>query len=330
MSKLLSMKVFCCAADTLNFSRTAENLNYSPAMVSKHIAGLEDHLGVRLFTRSTRKIRLTAQGRLYHQQCQKLLYSLEEIESRIRTENQMPSGTLRISLPADFGVAAIAPLLAGFIEAYPDIRIDSIYNERCVDSVAEGFDLVILKGNRLPDSSLVATRVGVIHMVLCASPEYLERHPAIEEVQDLRFHNCIVSSQAFDKSWWHFSGPMGDESVKVSGNLRSNSHRAMRLSVLNGLGVAVLPYFLAREHLEHGRLVEVLAGYHAPEIGVHALYPHQAHLPIRVRCFIDYLKQSLDARDGGLSPGLPRTDAALEPPSGKAATHPVRQRGRSR
>ena len=318
MSKLTSIRIFCCAADTLNFSRAAEHLDCSAAMVSKHISGLEEHLGVRLFTRSTRRIRLTEEGQRYYRQCRKLLESLDDIEARLRCDKQAPAGCLRVSFPMDFGVDVLTPLLADFLEQYPDIQIDSVYEDRYVDLIAEGFDLAIRIGSQLSDSSLIATRLGSIHPVLCATPGYLESHPAIREARDLEDHNCIHWARAAEKSTWRFVGPDGEVQARVGGNLRTNNGRAMLLAALNGLGVTVLPLFLASRYLRQGLLVQVLPDHAIEPIGIYALYAHQAYLPARVRAFIDYLKQALGRlnRDTGLPASPPVPD--MPPRRGEA------------
>jgi DNA-binding transcriptional LysR family regulator len=298
MSKLTSIRIFCCAANTLNFSRTAKQLNCSAAMVSKHISGLEDQLGVRLFTRSTRKIRLTEEGRSYYQQCRRLLEGLDDIEARIRCDKQAPAGILRVSFPMDFGVDIVAPLLGGFLRENPAMQIDSVYEDRQVDLIGEGFDLAIRIGRQLRDSSLIATRLGTLSSVLCTAPGYLASHPPIHNTLDLESHNCLRWTHASEDSDWHFHGDREARQVHIEGNLSANNARAVLAAALSGLGVALLPLFLAGRHLERGRLIQVLPGRTLESVGVYAVYPHHDHLPARVQALVDYLRQALQALPG--------------------------------
>jgi len=293
MSKLMSMKIFCCAAETLNFSRTAANLHISPAKVSKHISFLEDHLGVKLFTRTTRQILLTEQGRSYHPKCREMLEGLEEIESAIRNDNLAVKGKLRVSLPMDFGVSVLTPLIADYLEKHPGVTLDIACEDAYVDLVGGGFDLAIRIGRQLPDSSLVARRLSMTDTVLCASPEYLEKHPQPTSPEQLTRHNCILYSHACDGHYWRLHGPDGEEVIPIKGNLRLNNGGAIRSALLNGLGIAMLPRFLVDSCLTRGSLQEVLPDYSGSNLGIYAVYPQQAYLPVRTQRFIEFLGERL-------------------------------------
>lgn len=295
MGKLTRMRTFCRAAETLNFSRAAELLGISPAMVSKQVSALENELGVRLFQRSTRRIRLTEEGLRYHRRCRTLLNELEAMEAGIRAGSDTLEGPLRLALPTDLGIGWSATLVSAFLARHPGVHIGSFYHDDWMDLVENGFDLAIRLGNRLPDSSLIARRVGQMRMVLCASPAYLERQPPIRHPRDLPRHNCLCRHD--DRSGWRLVGPAGEERILPDGNLHSNDGQALLVAARRGLGVALLPRPLAQAALAAGELRQILPAYRSPEIGIHAVYPHQAFLPPRVRHFIDFLQQALTRDD---------------------------------
>ncbi len=293
MSKLVSMQVFCCAANTLNFSQAADKMHISSAMVSKHIAYLEQRLGVQLFNRTTRKVQLTEKGLRYYQRCQELLDELEQLESGMGENDSEVHGRLRISLPMDFGVDYIAPLISQFLQQYPRITLDMVYDDHFNDLISGNFDLAIRISAQLADSSLVAKKISSTQAILCASPDYLQAHHPIHHAEDLARHNCLEFSNAIDRSQWRLSSAQGEQRIKIRGNLHCNSGKAIMSAALGGLGVAMLPRFMADRCIEQGKLIQILPQYQLAELGIYAMYPRKAFLPTKVRCFIDFIQQSL-------------------------------------
>lgn len=293
MGKLTSLKIFCCAAETLCFSRTADLLHISPAMVSKRIAQLEVELDTTLFSRTTRQIKLTEEGLAYHLQCKLIIDDLEELESAIRGKSQADTGKLRLSLPMDFGIKVLAPVIAEYLSQHPRVSLDTVYDDQFVDLVAGHFDLAIRIGAHFPDSSLVAKRLAPACAVLCASPDYLSKHQPIQELQDLRQHNCILYSNARDQLYWRLDGPNGEERIRIDGSLRSNNGNSIVLSALKGLGVALLPLFLIDGHLTQGELVQVLPEFSVSDLGIYAIYLKQLHVPAKVKTFVEFLGQKI-------------------------------------
>lgn len=296
MSKLTSMQVFCCAVNTLNFSHAAEKMHISSAMVSKHIAYLEQRLGVQLFNRTTRKVQLTEKGLQYYQRCQELLDELEQLESGMGEADNEVRGRLRIALPMDFGVDYIAPIVSRFLQQHPKVTLDMEYDDHFSDLIGGNFDLAIRISAQLADSTLIAKKIASTQAVLCASPQYLQSHHPIRHLEDLSRHNCLEFSNAADRSQWRVKTSQGEQRVKIRGNLHCNSGKAIMAAVLDGLGIAMLPRFLADEYLTQGKLVQVLAQHSMTELGIYAIYPRKAFLPTRVKSFIEYLAQALTLR----------------------------------
>jgi len=293
MDKLTKIRVFCCAAETLSFTRTADILQISPAMVSKHISALETELDISLFSRTTRQIKLTEIGKNYQKQCRLILDELDELETSIRSEARTDAGQLRLSLPMDFGIRILAPMLADYLSQHPMILLDTVYDNTYVDLIKERFDLAIRIGTNFPDSSLVAKRLVPTCAVLCASPDYIKEHPPIDSIFDLQQHNCIQYSNSNDHQHWRLNGPEGGNLIRIGGSLRTNSEQSILISALSGLGIALLPCFLVDTHLTEGDLIQVLPGYTVNKIGIYAVYPRQKYLPLKVKTLIEFLKKNL-------------------------------------
>ena len=219
---------------------------------------------------------------------------IEEAESAIRSEITAPCGLLRITAAFPLGRLLIGPLLPEFLERYPEIEIDLALTDRHVDLVSEGFDLAI-RAQQAPDSSLVARPLFSNPMHLVASPQYLGRHPKILEPSDLAEHNCIIYSQLRTQSTWRFSDGERETAVHVSGNFRCDSGDVILDAAVAGIGVTVLPYWMIHAHLVTGSLQMVLPDDQPEPLPVHAIYPQRRYLPLRVRCFIDFLTEKFAA-----------------------------------
>jgi DNA-binding transcriptional LysR family regulator len=292
MDKFTSMQVYCRVVARNGFSRAARDLRMSPAMVTRHVSDLEQSLGVRLLNRSTRKVSPTEAGIDYYRECLNLLDALEEIESSLAAGERRPEGLLRVSCPLDFGVIRMAPMLAGYLERHPGMRLDVDFNDRKVNLVEEGFDLAVRIGD-LDDSSLVARRLASIDMVCCAAPAYLERYGEPRLPEDLARHRCLTYSYAAAGNDWCFEGDGSRYVVRVHGPLHASNGRAVVQVATAGCGVVLKPLFMVERELADGRLVRLLEGFRVPSVAIYAVYPHRSFLPVRVRSFIDFLAQRL-------------------------------------
>jgi DNA-binding transcriptional LysR family regulator len=288
MDTLTSMKVFATVVEAGSFAAAAERLELSRAMVSKHMAHLENHLGTRLLNRTTRRLSLTESGSAYFERCQHILKDLEEAELAATELTSVPRGTLRLTAPLVFGVQHIAPLIADYLAIHPEAKLDFTLDDRNIDLVNEGYDLAIRIGN-LAETGLIARRFAKDSLVVCAAPEYFRRHGTPQVPEDLARHVCLGYSYEESVNEWRFSGADGEHVVHVSGNVRANNGDLLRVAALGGAGIIWQPRFLVGADLRAGRLQAVLTQYESRELGIYAVYPSRRYLSAKVRSFIDFL-----------------------------------------
>lgn len=288
------MAVLVQVVEDGSFTRAARSLRLSPSAVSKLVARLEDRLGVRLIQRTTRRLALTAEGRLFHDRCREILEEIAVAEELAAGSRLRPRGTLRVGVSHGFGMSQVVPLVPLFAGRYPEIELHLAFADRCVDLVAEGLDLAIRLG-AIRDEALVARRLGEHGRIVCAAPAYLARHGRPETPADLPRHNCILFDQPEHLNHWPFRHPDGSvERVRVRGTFRSDSGDALYKLLLDGFGIARAADYLALPDLEAGRLVPVLAPFAVDERTlIHAVYPQRRHLPAKVRVFVDFLVERL-------------------------------------
>lgn len=293
MNGLQGMAIFAAVVEAKSFTEAARRLALSKAAVSKQVSRLEERLGARLLNRTTRRLSLTEVGAAFYERCARIVAEAEEAELAVTRLSAAPRGTLRANVPVDFGVRFLAPLLAPFMRANPELRIDMTFDDRFVDLVDEGLDVAVRIG-QLPDSSLIARKLGKAESVICAAPEYWNTHGRPSKPSDLADHNCFGYSYLATGSEWRMAGPKGEVSVRVSGSLNANNGDVLRQAAVAGLGVVVAPVFMACDDLRAGRLEAVLRNYSPPTRGIYAVYPHGRHLSPKVRVFVDYLADAMD------------------------------------
>lgn len=288
------MRVFARVVETGSFSAAGRDLGVAPSSVSRSVADLEAALGARLFQRTTRKLSLTEAGRLYHDRAARILLDVEEARLAVGQLTDAPSGLLRISLPASLASRHLIPALAAFQARYPAVKAAVAVTDRLSDLVDEGFDLALRIGT-LEESSLVARKLGAARRVLCASPAYLAGHGLPESPNDLAGHSCILLRSHPGASAWTFKprgGPKEERTlVRVSGTLIADDGPALVAAAVAGLGLALVPRWLAGAELARGELRAVLTDHASDpaETPLYAVYPSQPHLPPKVRAFIDFL-----------------------------------------
>jgi DNA-binding transcriptional LysR family regulator len=288
MDRLTSLTAFVRVVDSGGFSAAGRRLNMSTTTVSNHIQSLEDRLGVRLLHRTTRKVSLTEVGKAYYDRCTQILADLEQADEIAGALQSMPRGTLRIHTVSVI-IPFIAPLVAEFLSAYPDMKVDLTMGERSIDLIDEGFDIAI-RLTPPPDSSLIVRSLATWRHVLCCSPSYLEKHRPLQQLSELADHNCVRFALYPFEDGWHFTDRTGAPvSVRISGNLTANSGDTLRRAALHGIGILLAPGFLIADDLEAGRLVRLLPEYRPVEFALNAVYPHRHHLSAKVRSFIDLL-----------------------------------------
>lgn len=264
----------------------------SKSAVSKRIAGLEEHLGARLLNRTTRRLSLTESGQTLYRCCRQILQTARDGEEAVTRLQARPRGQLRINAPVSFGSRHLGPAISRFLGANPEVSVDMALDDRVVDLVEEGFDVAVRIGE-LPDSTLVARRLAPARHVVCASPHYLEHRGTPRTPQDLAHHDCLTYAYFRHGAEWPFQGPSGPETVRVGSGLRGNNGDAMREAAVSGLGIALLPTFIAADDLRAERLRALLPQYRSPELTIYAVYPERRHPPAKVRAFVDSLVSEL-------------------------------------
>lgn len=290
MDKLVSMKVFSRVAKLGSFSAAAEDLGISKAMASKHITALENTLDVRLLNRTTRKISLTEVGAAYRERVKHILAEIEETELSVSQLNTEPKGTLKMMAPTSFGAFHLSRAAADFMDEYPDINVELILSDREADLAEEGLDLSFSVGE-LGDSSLIARKVASARMVVCASPEYLDKHGTPQRPEDLMDHSCLLFTPRFPWTEWQFNDNGTDFTVKVSGCMKSNVGDTLRVGAIKGLGVIQQPTYMVGQDIKLGRLKVILQEFEPAERPINVMYLHRRHLSAKVRVFVDFLIQ---------------------------------------
>lgn len=293
MDRLGADRMFVAVLEAGSFAGGARRRGTSAAQASKLVAALERELGVRLLHRTTRALQPTEAGRLYHARMRALLDEWDAVDAETRDASGSLRGPIRLTVPQAFGAARVAPLLVRFAEAHPGVGLDVRLTDRLERLVEEGLDLAVRVG-RPADSSLVARRVGEVHLLLVASPAYLAARGAPERPEDLARHDCILDTNLSEPGRW----PLRGGRVAVAGRLAFSDPQACLLAAEAGLGVALTLDVLAGEALAAGRVRPVLEGAWGEPLPVHALTPSGRQAPARVRALIDAL-----ARD--LGPSLP-------------------------
>ncbi len=282
------LEEFALVAETGRFGEAARRLNLSSSHVSRQIARLEERLQTRLLYRTTRTVALTEAGQLFLPHCQHLIDARNEALRTVRELNSEPRGLLRMTCSVAYGEEFIMPQVNEFLSRYPQLRLEMTLTNQRLDLVQGSYDLAVRLG-RLPDSSLIATRLAPRQLFLCASPVYLERHGAPHSLSELPRHNCLIGSD----DHWNFRHNGREVAVRVQGNWRCNSGRAVLEAALRGFGLCQLPDYYVAAHLQSGALRPLLLHLQPEDAGVWAVYPQQRHLSAKVRGLIDHLKVSL-------------------------------------
>ncbi len=285
------MAVFARVVATGSLSAAARELGLSPAMVSRRLAALEGRLGVRLVNRTTRSLHVTDEGASYYESCARVLAEIEHANASVSAGKNEPQGTLRVALPAAFGNQYVAPLVPQFVARYPAVQLALSLSDRTVNLMDEGFDLAI-RIAALTESSLTARRLAPNRRVVCASPEYLQRHGPPRTPEELSQHNCLLAAD-FNGAW-DYKAPDGRSgTVRVAGRYVCDNWEVLREWALAGLGIALKSTWDVRRHLERGALVSLLPGYSFDgDVAIYAVYPHRRHLPAKTRAFIEFLASS--------------------------------------
>ncbi|RQH13064.1 LysR substrate-binding domain-containing protein [Bradyrhizobium sp. RP6] len=323
-NRIGEMQVFLRVVEAGSYSEAARRLLMTPSTVSKLIGRIEVRLGVRLFERSTRRLCLTSEGRMYYEKSLALLAELDGIERGISRGAATAGGTIRVNVTVSFGILGLEPLLPGFWEAHPDIVVDLSLSDEIVDLYLDRTDVAFRVGP-LQDSALVARRIGVVKRRIVASPDYINRLGEPKRVEDLSGHNCLGFNFRRSAPVWPLkeSGRIVDRAV--SGSLLANNAQTLRRMAIAGIGLARLADYHIRDDMAAGRLVEVLEGTAGDEEQVHALYHGGPRLPFRVKVFLDFVCPRLTDFMEGRTLG----QQAVQLSGGKIASSSARRSSRN-
>lgn len=289
MNRFENMSVFIRVVESGSISGAADRLGVAKSAVSRRLKELEEHLGVELFHRTTRKMNLTDTGKTFYHQSVRILDDVLEAELSTSQAHGELQGSLKVALPLSFGLMHLAPAINEFLLSHPQVEFDLDFSDREVDLMQEGFDLAIRIAD-LPDSSLIARRLAPIQTIMCASPAYLEQMGIPQLPDELIKHQCLVYSLLRDFEYWHLTDSKGNViKTKIRPYLKASTGEFLRDVAVEGRGIVLIPTFIAYKEIERGTLVPLLEDYKTPQINAYAIYPQTRHLSQRVRAFVDLL-----------------------------------------
>src|SRR6202171_2593154 len=296
MDRVTAIDLSARVVETGSFSKAASELGITQPTATKHVAALEGRLGARLLHRSTRGVTPTEVGTLYYEKCKTIERNLEEADNLATLLQRKVGGQLRVSTSVAFGRRVVTPLVLRFMREHPEISLDMSFDDRYVNLVEQGIDVALRMG-RLADSSLGARYLAINPWLTAASPEYLARAGVPETPADLNRHACLIYSSVQGDDCLQVTDARGQVvTVPVRGPLRANTLSAVLAATRAGQGIAVLPWYVARESAAEGRIQQVLESYALPVQELHAVYPSPKLVPSKVMAFIAFLQQALSDR----------------------------------
>jgi DNA-binding transcriptional LysR family regulator len=288
------MEMFVRVVETGSFSKAAREFNTTQPTVTKQIAATEARLKVRLLNRNTRGVSLTEPGALYYEKCKTIVRDAEEADSVVQLRQNQAQGLLRIGTSVAFGRRVVVPLALEYMQRNPQVQLDLSFEDRYVDLIAQGVDVAIRMG-KLADSSLGARYLGANPWVMVAAPGYLKKHGTPKRAQDLSAHVALIYSSVVGDEFWRMHTPKGEPvTVPVSGRFRSNNLSAVLAAARDGLGIALMPRYVASESLASGKVLAVLGDHALPEQEIHAVFPSPKLVPSKVSSFVAFLQGRFD------------------------------------
>ena len=279
---------FVCVAEYGSFTRAAKALGISTAQVSRQISALEKRLKIKLLYRTTRKVSLTEEGRVFYQHCRSVLDGLNAAEQAVSNLQSKPQGRIKLTAPVTYGEQQLLPLINDFMVQYRDIEVTAFLSNQKIDLIEGGYDLAIRIG-KLRDSTMMAKKLSLRTNFVCATPAYLNQYGVPRTLDDLSQHNCLLGT----RDYWHFVEDGTEKNLRVSGTIQCNSGYSLVDAALKGLGIVQLPDYYVQKHLASGALVSVLDNYREPKESIWAIYPHNRQLSPKIRLLVDYLAERL-------------------------------------
>ena len=299
MDRFHLMSVFVAVAEEEGFATAARRLRMSPPAVTRAVAALEEHLGVRLLDRTTRRVRTTDAGARYLDDARRILLEADEADEAAAGLNAVPRGQLSVTAPVLFGRLYVMPLIAGYLRAFREVTVSALFVDRVVNLPDEGIDVGIRIGH-LPDSSLRAIRVGQVRRVVCGAPDYLKTHGIPKTPADLAKHQIIASTAVSPGAEWDFLNEKGRIGVKLNPCVLVNTNDGALEAAKNGLGLTRLISYQVANELATGALKMVLPDYEEASLPIHVIHREWRHRSAKVRSFIDHAVDTLRA-DGTLN-----------------------------
>ena len=292
MLELGDLQVFAKVVETESLTKTGLILGLPKSTISRRLSRLEDHLGVQLLHRSTRAVTVTQDGAIFFEFCLRSLGVLRDGERALQNRRAVPQGVVRVAIPYVLGQSLIGPLLADFLEHYPDVRLVSVLSDDAVGLLKAGFDVALAVGP-FADSELVAVKLGTTECGIFGAPGYFERKGTPQNHVELPRFDLLAAGTLDRRHRWSLHKGKEEVSVEFSPRLICNDLILLRQAALSELGIASLPAFLCKHDLAEGRLVEVLPGWQAVDMSFYALFSDPKGVPVRVRSLIDYLVEHL-------------------------------------
>ncbi|MGE4499196.1 MAG: LysR substrate-binding domain-containing protein [Hydrogenovibrio sp.] len=293
---LEGISTFVQVVESGSFTEAASVLGHSVSYISKEVTRLEERLGARLLNRTTRSLSLTDIGRVYFEKTRGILMEAREAEMSIDTLQQKPVGRLKVSLPASFGQSHLLPVVAEYMQRYPDIKLNVDFSSRLVDLAGEGFDLAVRMGES-KDSNLISRKILSFRMITVATQAYLDTHGTPQHPNDLRTHQAVKYLYNQVPITWEYLNEKGEViNVDIGHIAETNNLQMQQTLVSAGVGIGRLPEFLCQPLIEQGELVEVLTEYELPPHGVYAVFPHRHYLSAKVRAFVDLLTEHFNSK----------------------------------
>lgn len=294
MDRFAALSAFVAVVEQGGFAPAARRLGVAPSSLTRQLNALEEQLGTRLMSRSTRHVTLTEEGSQYYEDARRILEELANADNAVGELSGPPAGLLRVALPVAFGRLHVGPALPGFLREFPGIRLDVHQSDAMVNLIDERMDVAIRLGSTAAPH-LVARKLGAHNRVICASPDYLAQHGVPVVPGDLARHNCLLFDYLTGTSSWSLTRAGTTEKVTVSGNLKANGSELLREAAIGGVGLFLIATWLVGEDLAAGRLVPVLEDWTpspgASEGAIWAVYPPNRRGSKKVACFIDYLER---------------------------------------
>lgn len=292
MDRLHSMSVFVAVAEEESFAAAARRLNMSPPAVTRTVAALEDHLGIKLLTRTTRFVRTTDAGQRYLESARRILAEADEADEAAAGVHASPRGRLAVTAPVLFGSMHVMPGVVAFLARYPDVSVNAVFLDRVVNLLEEGIDVGVRIGE-LPDSTMRAIPVGLVKRVICASPDYLARHPELNEPRDIGGQTIISASPISPGLDWHLGNGKQQISIKVQPRLTVTNNAAAIEAALMGFGITRLMSYQVAAYLATGQLVRLFSEYEPPAMPIHIIHLEGRQASAKVRALVDVLVEHL-------------------------------------